>query len=170
MIRTFSLDHTHRREGGFTLIELMIVVLIIAVLIAIAIPTFLGARRRSQDSQAKSHVRAALVSEKIYFSDHAAIYTDSVSDMRKIEPNLAWGSPDAGARGVVIENVSLAGQGVVLKSRSRSGTLFCLADTAQTFDYTSEGYPITSAGTWYARSESSMCTSLVWESSSSGWT
>jgi prepilin-type N-terminal cleavage/methylation domain-containing protein len=36
-------------EAGFTLIELMVVVLIIAILIAIAIPTFLGARSRAQD-------------------------------------------------------------------------------------------------------------------------
>ncbi len=36
-------------EKGFTLIELMVVVLIIAILIAIAIPTFLGARNKAND-------------------------------------------------------------------------------------------------------------------------
>lgn len=47
-----------RAEGGFTLIELMVVVLIIAILIAIAIPTFLGARSRAQDRQAQTTIRA----------------------------------------------------------------------------------------------------------------
>jgi prepilin-type N-terminal cleavage/methylation domain-containing protein len=47
------------REGGFTLIELMVVVLIIAILIAIAVPTFLGARTRAQNRAAQSNPRNA---------------------------------------------------------------------------------------------------------------
>jgi type IV pilus assembly protein PilA len=56
------------REGGFTLIELMVVVLIIAI----AIPTFLGARTRAQDRAAQASLRNALVAAK-------SIYTDTQS-------------------------------------------------------------------------------------------
>ena len=48
-------------ERGFTLIELMVVVMIIAILVGIAIPAFLGARKRAQDTAAKSNLRNALV-------------------------------------------------------------------------------------------------------------
>src|SRR5579884_3662101 len=49
-----------RDDEGFTLIELMVVILIIAILLAIAIPTFLGARSRAQDRAAQSSLRNAL--------------------------------------------------------------------------------------------------------------
>ena len=57
-------------EDGFTLIELMVVVLIIAILLAIAIPTFLGAKGKSQDRAAQSNLRNALTAEKTFYTDN----------------------------------------------------------------------------------------------------
>src|SRR5438067_8072275 len=85
------------RDEGFTLIELMVVVLIIAILIAIAIPTFLGARKRAQDRAAQSNLRNALTAEKTYYTDKQ-VYTADVTatgDLKSIEPSLNYVAGDA---------------------------------------------------------------------------
>ncbi|MGH9168865.1 MAG: prepilin-type N-terminal cleavage/methylation domain-containing protein, partial [Acidimicrobiia bacterium] len=74
-------------EAGFTLIELMVVVLIIAILIAIAIPTFLGARERAQDRAAQSDLRNALTAAKVYYTDNEN-YDAAAADLTAIEPSL----------------------------------------------------------------------------------
>jgi type IV pilus assembly protein PilA len=121
-----------REEGGFTLIELMVVVLIIAILIAIAIPTFLGARRRAQDKQAQSNLRNALTAEKTFYVDNQA-YTDDNGVLGGLESALQWGNQDASVRGVEVAGLFLlevADDSVVLRSDSKSGQIFCLADVA----------------------------------------
>ena len=51
-------------EHGFTLIELMTVILIIAVLVVLALPTFLGARNRAADRATTADVRNAFAAER----------------------------------------------------------------------------------------------------------
>lgn len=78
------------REGGFTLIELMVVVIIIAILLAIAVPTFLGARNRARDSVAKSSLRTALSAANVLYQDNQN-YTGATSTaMATAEGSLSF--------------------------------------------------------------------------------
>ena len=56
-------------EGGFTLIELMVVLLIMAILLAIAIPTFLGVKGGAQNRAVQSDLTNAVTSAKAYYTN-----------------------------------------------------------------------------------------------------
>lgn len=83
-------DRLYREDKGFTLIELMVVVLIIAILIAIAIPTFLGARKRAQDRAAQSNLRQAVTSGKVIFTDKENYQDATTGALQAAEPSVTW--------------------------------------------------------------------------------
>ena len=139
-----------RDEEGFTLIELMVVVLIIAILIAIAIPTFLGARERAQNRAAQSNVRNAFTAEKTFYTD-SQVYTDGVAALTAIEPSITFHTDAAPTvNGDVYASVS-AGGVLTLGVKSASGTCYYLQDdpASGTKYATSGSCPAPSAATGF---------------------
>jgi type IV pilus assembly protein PilA len=59
-----------RNKKGFTLIELMIVVAIIGILAAIAIPNFLKFQAKSKQSEAKTNLKAIYTAETGYYGEN----------------------------------------------------------------------------------------------------
>lgn len=67
---------SHRGEKGFSLTELMIVVAIIGILAAIAIPNFLRYQARAKQSEAKNNLVAIHTGEVAYFAEHNGYIDD----------------------------------------------------------------------------------------------
>ncbi len=137
-----------RKDEGFTLIELMVVILIIAILMAIAIPTFLGARSRAQNRAAESNLRNALTAAKTGYTDTQSYYSSTAS-LASIEPSLSWvaalSSTSKGTDQVAVTTQD-GGNVVCLMAQSASGNYYAIEDVAQP---DSTGSPFAASGTFY---------------------
>ncbi len=107
-------DARHRGEHGFTLVEVMVVVLIIGILLAIGIPTFLGARSRAQDRAAQSSLRIAQNTSLILFTDDGTFAPATSTGMATAEPQLDW----------VAAGVNSTDDGIVSVGPNTAGTEF----------------------------------------------
>ncbi len=83
--------YMEKREHGFTLIELMIVIAIIGILAAVAIPQFSAYRIRSYNSAAMADIKNAENAQEAYFVDYQT-YTNSLSNLLSSDYGLVLSS------------------------------------------------------------------------------
>jgi type IV pilus assembly protein PilA len=148
-----------RGDEGFTLVELMVVVLVLAILMAIAIPTFLGARDRGQDRAAQSTARNTLTAAKILYGDtgnYATLTATGASALRAVEPQYTYVvSPAASANeetvSVYVAGTGAAAQTVGIAVRSDSGTCYFIRDVQ-------DNATVANIGTFYGSATTGACT------------
>jgi prepilin-type N-terminal cleavage/methylation domain-containing protein len=120
-------------QAGFTLIELMVVLLVIAILLTVAIPTMLGTSKSADGMGAKANLNTALIDSNAVFesngdtfaSGSTAQYAKFSSDMATTlsgrEPNLGFTTSTSYDPSNISLSVSRGGNGLVLANSSPSG-------------------------------------------------
>src|SRR5262249_8895526 len=88
-----------RRSPGFTMIELMVVVAILGVLVAIAIPEFAGRQGKAYDARVMQDARNAATAEEAYFDDNSAYFDGDCSAMPGVtlSPDVSCRATSSGA-------------------------------------------------------------------------
>jgi prepilin-type N-terminal cleavage/methylation domain-containing protein len=169
-------------ETGFTLIELMVVLLIIAILLAIAIPTFLGVTNTAGDRAAQSNLTNALTEAKaLYEVNQAYTGTNSAYTQAQFQsqaPEFTWtqststsgtcGSSNGNCVSFVVFNVSTTNdaQGLAIATFSaKTNTCWYAWDVEEApsssiFTGGTATGTFPSAGTWYGKQSTSSCKAL----------
>jgi type IV pilus assembly protein PilA len=92
------LGRSMQEENGFTFVELLVVIIIIGILAAIAIPAFASQKGKSQDAQAKELVRTAETTAESIATDNNGEYGQvSTTELHKYEPTIPIVASTTGA-------------------------------------------------------------------------
>jgi type IV pilus assembly protein PilA len=134
-------------ESGFTLVELLVVMLILGILAAIAIPAFFNQRDKARDADAKSQARTAQTAIETYATDNNGEYVGATTaKLVAIEPtlneagtNLTVPRAEAGAYTVSVASDNTPNVFRILRETDGTSSLTC--GTAN-----NDGCP--SDGTW----------------------
>ena len=127
-----------RKAKGFSLIELLIVVAIILIIAAIALPNLLRARIAANEASAVASLRTISTAETTYASTYPTVgYTCTLAELGP----PASGSPASSAGAGILDAVLASGQ--------KAGYIFGLQDCAGTpkANYTSTAAPVNIGGT-----------------------
>lgn len=77
-----------KEEGGFALIELLVVIVLIGVLAVVAVPSFLSQRSKGQDACAKSQLRTMQSTLEVIFTEEESYVSADMSRLHLAEQSI----------------------------------------------------------------------------------
>jgi type IV pilus assembly protein PilA len=86
--RRKSLRSALQDEEGFSLIELLVVLIIVGLLAAIAIAAFTGQQNKAHDANAKTAARTAQIAMETYFVEHRSYSGATLGELQDVQPAL----------------------------------------------------------------------------------
>ena len=87
------MSYLRKSEEGFTLVEMMIVVLIIGVLVAIATPVYMGITNRARTKEMQADLRSGLMAVEMYYMENGE-FTDDPDHLEPMEPAVVYYTPE----------------------------------------------------------------------------
>jgi type IV pilus assembly protein PilA len=135
-----------RDDEGFTLIELMVVVVILGILVGIGMPAFLGARSRANQRASQASLRNAVTVAKTLYTDNQD-YSQAVdTELRALEPSIVFkptDAPSTAPKEVSVDGGTSPSSTFYAAAKSEDGTCLYIRDVAGAVD----------SGTMYAKGE-----------------
>ena len=108
-----------KRMGGFTIVELLVVIVVIAILVALTLPNLFGLQRRARDDTRKNDLKNIQQALETFFNDNSA-YPDALADLN---PDYYTGTTTDPENVAYTYTVSPAGCTTACTSYTLSATL-----------------------------------------------